>query len=131
MPFFGSGARSTQEHSHGPLAPVSLAGRTSENAPSPKRSTYRSIFCLRPPKGRALVFSAPSHRVGTAPLLQPHPEGVRPPVEGVREHPPGGHVGREGPPQHLLGQFYLVAEDERNGDTGFRSTGRIVRPRSR
>src|SRR5215213_9567376 len=62
------------------------------------------------------------HRVGTTPLLQPHPEGVGPPVERVREHPPGGHVGREGPLQHLLGQLYLVAEDEPRGDAALRAS---------
>jgi len=55
MPLLGSEARSTQAYSHGRLALLSPAGRTSAKASLPKRSTYRSIFFLRSPRGTALV----------------------------------------------------------------------------
>jgi hypothetical protein len=62
------------------------------------------------------------------PLLQPHPESVGPPIGGVRHYPPRGHGGREGPLQHLLGQFYPIAEDDLLGNAGLRSPEGAVRP---
>jgi hypothetical protein len=56
IPFSSSGASSAQAHSHGRLAPLSPAGRTSEKASFGSRSTYRSILFLRAPKGTALVL---------------------------------------------------------------------------
>src|SRR5215217_4599622 len=68
------------------------------------------------------------HRVGTPSLLQPHPEGVGPPVEGVRDHPSGGHVGLERSLQHPLGQLHLVAEDELLGNAGLGPSHWVARP---
>jgi hypothetical protein len=72
MAFSGSGASSRQTRSHGLPTPVSRAVLTSEKAPSSKRSTSRSIFFLRPPKGPALVFGTISwRRAGRAPPATP------------------------------------------------------------
>jgi hypothetical protein len=53
---------------------------------------------------------------------------VRAAVERIREHPPSANPGFEGPLKHLLGQLYLVAEEELLGDAGLRPSYPVARP---